>query len=153
MQTNLPKPGQAWQIRASQAAILAIQNGVQEISIEWVPGYLYIERKEIADRLAKQGTKIFPCLVPCSLASIRSNLSQMTKNEWQEDYLKYKTMAWENNPPTYSANFQPRFVQKIQLPSGVPRKIASSFYQLKLGHGYFRGSVHKIKRHSTGLCN
>ena len=153
LQTNLPKPGQAWQIRASEAAILAIQNGVQEISIEWVPGHLNIEGNEIADSLAKQGTKVSPSLVPCSLASIKSNLMQLTKNEWQEDYLKYKTKAWKNNPSTYSATFEPRFIQKIQLPSGVSRNIASSFYQLKLGHGYFQGYMYKIKRHSTGLCD
>ena len=77
----------------------------------------------------------------------------MTKNEWQRDYLQYKAVAKIKNPSTYSAIFHPKFSQKTQLPAGVPRKFASSFYQLKLGHGYFRGYMYKIKRHNTGLCD
>ena len=49
-------PGQAYQIRTSQATKLAIDKGAS-VSIHWVPGHTDIPGNEAADRLAKEATK------------------------------------------------------------------------------------------------
>ena len=41
---------------------------------------------------------------------------------------------------------------KLQLPKGTTREVASSFYQLKLGHGYLRLYLYKLGHVESSIC-
>ena len=56
------------------------------------------------------------------------------------------------NPHAYNNLYYYRFSNKLILPFGVPRQIASSFYQLKIGHGFFKHYLYRIKRANNDLC-
>ena len=56
------------------------------------------------------------------------------------------------NLATYKNQFPWQIRSKIQVPQGTKRELASSFYQLKLGHGYLKSYLHRIGRSESDLC-
>ena len=56
------------------------------------------------------------------------------------------------NPNSYRNQFPWRLWTKIQLPPGTKRILASSFYQLKLGHGYIKAYLHRIGQAGNSRC-
>ena len=75
-------PGQACQIRTSQATKLAIDKGAS-VSIHWVPGHTDIPGNEAADRLAKEATKLDPKSYETSYAFLKSKIKAINTQEWQ----------------------------------------------------------------------
>jgi hypothetical protein len=52
----------------------------------------------------------------------------------------------------YSKNYSWKIRPRISLPRGTKREIASAFYQLKLGHGYIKNYLHRLKHASNNRC-
>src|SRR5271155_3108404 len=53
---------------------------------------------------------------------------------------------------TYRNHFPWQLRSKIQLPHGTKREQASSFYQLKLGHGYIKSYLYRLGHTHSDLC-
>ena len=146
------KPGQAQQLRAMEAAQIAKNNGFQDISLIWVPGHQHIYGNDKADALAKNGTNDPPSSQIASLSFIRQENRQLALEEWLEDYSAYKNTAVLKNGSTYAAIYNERLGRKMKFPHGIKRKISSAFFQLKIGHGYFKSYLFRIKRDSSDCC-
>ena len=75
-------PGQACQIRASQAAELAKSKGAT-ILINWVPGYIDIYGNKLADSLAKAATRLIPSTEETSFAVLGCRARKASSREWE----------------------------------------------------------------------
>jgi len=147
------EPGQSSQIRAIKAASIITQTGAK-ITFAWVPGHLGIYGNELADRLAKEGTKMAPRSQQTSFATIKSKIQQDRLHEWQRyldehDKRRYKDDKCLSN---YSKRFGWHLSPKNRIPPGTKRAISSAFYQLKIGHGYFKSYLYRLGHSSTSLC-
>jgi hypothetical protein len=58
----------------------------------------------------------------------------------------------EKNPSTYSRLFQWRLGKSL-VPKETKREQASAFFQLKLGHGYFRVYLAKLGHSGSNRCS
>lgn len=146
-------PGQSNQIQCIEASNSIVSQGAT-ITIAWVPGHKDVSGNELADELAKEATKQAPESSNTSFALLGLKIKELRAQEWarvvQEHTDKLKKARY--NSHSYSNTYPWRFSKKLILPPGVPRQIASSFYQLKLGHGFFKHYLHRIKRADNDLC-
>jgi hypothetical protein len=142
--------GQACQIRAIQVAELAESKGAS-ISINWVPGHTDVHGNELADSLAKQATTLAPSTDETSFAVLGCRAKEVSTSEWQSALGQYDTLPSQNST-TYRRQFSWQLRSKIQLPPGTKRELASSFFQLKLGHGYIRSYLYKLGHSVSDLC-
>ena len=151
LKTPSDNPGQACQIRAIQAAELAKSKGAS-ISINWVPGHTDVYGNELADSLAKQATTLAPSTDQTSFAVLGCKAKEVSTREWESALNEYDKRP-NQNPSTYRSQFPWKLLSKIQLPPGTKREQASSFYQLKLGHGYIRSYLHRLGHTDSDLCS
>ena len=147
-------PGQASQIRCIEASNRIVAQGAT-ITINWVPGHEDILGNELADSLAKEATKQ-PFLEPTytSFALLGLKIKGLQAQEWAlvvQEYKK-KTLVKYANPATYSNIYSWRLSRKLIIPQGTKRLVASAFYQLKIGHGYLKQYLYRIKRASNNKC-
>ena len=103
LKTVSDKPGQACQIRASQAAELAGSKGAA-ISINWVPGHTDVYGNELADSLAKEATKLAPSSDKTSFAVLGCRAKQLSSKEWESVLDQYDRQP-SQNPATYKNQF------------------------------------------------
>ncbi len=150
LNTPSDNPGQACQIRASQAAELA-KHKRATISINWVLGHTDVYKNELADSLAKEATKLEPSTNETSFAVLGSIARKVSSREWETALDQYDRLPNEN-PATYKNQFPWQLRSKVQVPPGTKRELASSFYQLKLGHGYIKSYLYRIGRAESDLC-
>lgn len=150
LKTPSDNPGQACQIRASQAAELAKDKGAA-ISINWVPGHTDVFGNELADSLAKEATKMVPSTDETSFAVLGYRARKASSREWELALDQYDRQP-NQNPASYKNQFPWQLRTKVQVPTGTKRELASSFYQLKLGHGYIKSYLHRIGRAENDLC-
>ncbi len=89
-----------------------------------------------------------------SFAVLGLRLKALASQEWHQILTKYRAQALKTaNLSTYSRTFFPwKISRKLQLPLGVKRGIASSFYQLKLGHGYIKAYLNRLKHTADDKC-
>ena len=80
LKTPSNNPGQACQIRATQAAELAKHKGAT-ISINWVPGYTDVHGNELADSLAKAATRLIPSIEEISFAVLGCRARKASRRE------------------------------------------------------------------------
>jgi ribonuclease HI len=153
LQTTSDNPGQACQLRSIRAAQSIIDQGAS-VTINWVPGHTDITGNEIADSLAKEATKLAPTDNKTSFAVLGLKINALATQEWLQILSKYRAQALKTtNTATYSRTFFPwKLSRKLQLPLGVKRKLASPFYQLKLGHGYFKAYLHRLNHTADNKC-
>jgi ribonuclease HI len=158
LRTPSDHPGQACQIRAIQAAERAQSKGAT-VSVNWVPGHTEVYGNELADALAKQATRIAPSTHHTSFAVLGCKVRELNATEWQamldqpsRQQNQQNQQNQNQNPNSYRNQFPWRLWTKIQLPPGTKRILASSFYQLKLGHGYIKAYLHRIGRAGNNRC-
>lgn len=151
LKTPSDNPGQACQIRAFNAAKVASQRGAT-IQIQWVPGHQDILGNELADRLAKEGTVAAPTSTETSYALLGMKIKEKAKEEWAQILEDYKERP-NPNLSTYSKRFSWRLSTKVQVPPGSKREASSAFFQLKLGHGYFRSYLFKRGHAVNDKCS
>jgi ribonuclease HI len=147
-------PGQESQIRVIEASNRIVSQGAT-ITINWVLGHEDILGNETADTLAKEATKKAPESNSTSFALLGLKIQELRAREWArviQDHKDKRKKAKDDNPTTYSNTYDWRIGKKLALPQGVNRQIASSFYQLKIGHGYLKSYLHRIKRANNPDC-
>ena len=135
--TPSDNPGQACQIRAIKAANQIAEKGAS-ISLHWVPGHTDIPGNELADTLAKEATALTPSSQETSFAVLGLKAKQIGSEEW------YDLLA-ETKPTGYSRKYRWKTQSRIPIPSGTRRELASSLFQLKLGHGYLKSYLHHTR--------
>lgn len=134
--TASDNPGQACQIRAIKAANQIAEKGAC-ISLHWVPGHTDIPGNELADALAKEATVLPLSFQETSLAVLGLKAKRISPDEW-------RGLLAEAKPTSYSKNYQWKPQSLILIPSGTRRELASSLFQLKLGHGYLKSYLHRL---------
>ena len=59
----------------------------------------------------------------------------------------------EEGPSAYRGVFPWQIRRKPWVPRGTKREISSAFYQIKLGHGYFKSYMKRIGHIETDSCS
>jgi ribonuclease HI len=145
------KPGQAWQLRCFNAA-RRIESKNATVSLHWVPGHEDIEGNERADQLAKTAAMRHSTSTFTSLALTGIKIQNLTRQEWIKALNEHKYTAVKKNPRTYSAKFRWKIRKRLDIPIGTKRQLASTFYQLKMGHGYFKSYLARINKSDNSRC-
>jgi ribonuclease HI len=147
------QPGQACQARAIQSTKDALAKGAKSIQLKWVPGHMDILGNELADKLAKQATKIQPIIEELSYATLKARQKAISVDKWLELLNLSKSSSSSQN--LYYKHFpwdRPKDRIKLLAKLGTSRVTASAFYQLKLSHGYLRTYLFRQGHSSTDLC-
>jgi hypothetical protein len=116
-------------------------------------GHQDIPGNERADLLAKEATKQTPNTRKTSLALIQIKLKEQQRQEWAKSIAEYTPKAIQNNSGSYPARFPLQTRKKLLLPKGTKRELASTFYQLKTGHGYNKSYLYRIGKTDSNLCS
>ena len=145
-------PGQAWQLRCFKAA-RRIMSKNATVSLHWVPGHEDIEGNERADQLAKAAAIMHPTSNLTSLALTGIKIKDITHQEWIKVLQQYKDTAVKKNPNTYASKFRWRIRKRLSIPVGTKRELASTFYQLKMGHGYMKAYLARIGKSDSSRCS
>lgn len=75
-------------------------------------------------------------------------VKQELDKEWLFKAKKQQELARDSS---YLKTFRWKIRKKLNLPS-TEREIASAFYQLKIGHGYFKSYLYRFSHADTDLC-
>ncbi len=148
LKTPSDNPGQNQQIRAILAS-KTINSRKASISIIWVPGHTDIIGNETADKLAKQATKLAPISNNTSFAMLGVKINQVRNLEIQA-YIAINSKS--SSLKTYASKFTCKVSKKLVIPRGITRELASSFYQLKLGHGYLKSYLYQLNLIPNNKC-
>src|ERR1700710_2573116 len=150
IKTPSDKPGQNCQIRSILASKNIKLKGAT-INLIWVPGHTGIIGNEKADELAKLATNSTNCLLSNKtlFAFLGIKINKLKKQEIQSILdLAKKSKSQES----YSNIYPWSIYNKISLPKGTIRALASSFFQLKIGHGYLKSYLYRLNLVSNNKC-
>jgi hypothetical protein len=78
-------------------------------------------------------------------------IKELKIKEWY-DLLNNAKGKTNYNRFSYKRHFPWHIQSKLRTPAGTPRKIASAFYQLKLGHGYLKSYLQRVKHSTNDRC-
>jgi hypothetical protein len=115
-----------------------------------VPGHSNIVGNEVADKLAKQAT-LYPTTISetTSFAFLGIEINRLKKEELSEHLLAQKHSLYQGS---YSRLYPWKIARRIALPIGTKRELASSFFQLKIGHGYLKSYLFRLGLASSNKC-
>jgi ribonuclease HI len=146
LQTLSDAPGQAYQLRILKAAKSIVRKGAS-LDLNWVPGHQDILGNDKADYLAKKASlKDPPNLQKTSYAYLGQRAKLETTTQWKV------ALNANKQPSAYSKLFEWRLGKPL-IPRGTKRELASSFFQLKLGHGYLRAYLAKLGHVDNDRCS
>ena len=141
-------PGQALAIQAIAQATWLAQKGV-DISVKWVPSHKGIEGNERADQLAKkaaEGPKQPSTDEYRSFTYIEKTLRAQNTQNIQKWLLEKE----EKRIKQQQAIGRPKIVDKT--PFLVKKRLASRFFQLKMGHAITGTYLHRIRKQNNKNC-
>src|ERR1700710_1175653 len=150
LKTPSDKPGQNCQIR-SIITSKSIKLKKATIDLIWVPGHTDIIGNKKANKLAKLATNSTNCLLSNKtlFAFLGIKINKLKKQEIQSILdLAKKSKSQES----YSNIYPWSIYNKISLPKGTIRALASSFFQLKIGHGYLKSYLYRLNLVSNNKC-
>jgi ribonuclease HI len=146
LQNQNLKPGQYY-IKSIRNWLEKLLNINIKVYLEWVPGHMNITGNELADKAAKEGTKLQNKSLESyiSLAFIKRKIKEATLEEWEN--------SWNNSTKKgrHYSQFKCKPKWKIAI-KPQKKKIWSSYIQLKLGHGYFRSYLSRLSEYDSELC-
>jgi hypothetical protein len=144
-------PGQGLAIRAHRAA-QALEAQGRPVTIQWVPGHHGIGGNERADQAAKQATTKPPIggQGKLSLAYThrsRTEVARAQRQQWLTKALGRRSLAAQRAyraPPGWKLD---------PAVAAAPKRIASRYYQLKVGHAAIGAYLQKIQARESGACH
>jgi hypothetical protein len=80
-------------------------------------------------------------------------VKDIAHQEWVSELREYVPKAIRRNPNTYSNKFKWKIRKRLAIPIGTRRETASTFYQLKIGHGYFKSYLAGIDKCDSSCCS
>lgn len=122
------------------------------ISLQWVPGHKDVVGNELADTLAKEAAVLAPSSTTTSLALSAIKIKSIARNDWTERLQQYKLKAIKDNSKNYSSKFSLKIRRQLCIPRGTKRLLASTFYQLKFGHGFNNCYMQRIRKRESCRC-
>jgi ribonuclease HI len=143
-------PGQSLAMRAHRAA-QALEAQGKPVTIQWVPGHQGIEGNERADQAAKQAASK-PLRGGCGELSIaytnraRTETTRARRQQWLTKALGCRSLEAQR---AYQA--QPGW-KLDPIAAAAPKRIASRYYQLKVGHAAIGAYLQKIQARDSGAC-
>ncbi|SCV69338.1 BQ2448_2358 [Microbotryum intermedium] len=156
-----PGPGQAQRIKIRRL-YLELKEKLEPTSIklQWVPGHVEIDGKELTneavkeatkatdDELIKQGLEIErPNTIPASRTTLRqqfkTRISQVWATEWKNGKTGAQLRKLDDSPPGPS---------HFKLYHGLPRWAASLLAQLRTRRSPLAHDLFRRRLHPTGLC-
>ena len=143
-------PGQSRFLRALTAAQAINEKGA-DATVHWVPGHSEIKGNVMADKLAKSATTMSSIEEEMSLSWLGQQVRQRKFESWNNILERYKNQN-DFTHPSYFKKFGWKPKSKIQIPNGTKRQVASAFFQLKLGHGYFKNYLYKLGHTKSSKC-
>ena len=152
LQKASDQPGQSYQIRAIKATNQLTEKGAN-LTIAWVPGHTttQVEGNERADKLAKLGTKRPPDSDIVSFSTMAMDIRKTTYESWNNSFTAYSSKINHN-----SQSYGRKYIWKppsLLVPKGTKREQISSFYQLKLGHGYLKSYLCRLGLAGNDTCS
>ena len=150
LQSSRNNTGQALKIQIyGQARQLLNQGG--DVTIRWIPGHKEIEGNERADRAAKDAAANGRSQTArwSSLAHVNRKINEARKS----DILSWHNTRNEERERQNRSYYTPRLKSGIDPVLGkAPKKYASRFFQLKVGHGAVGVFLKRIGVVETAEC-
>ena len=81
------------------------------------------------------------------------HIKNVTWQEFITSLHSHTCSAVKKNKKIYANRLQWKILKRIPIPIGTKRKLASTFYQLKLGHSYTKAYVAKFGRSDSDRCS
>ena len=123
--------------------------------MEWVPAHKDIQGNKEADRLAKQASFMEPVeSCPLSFAFVNLKMEDIKFQKWNRLVENYELKRQEREEySAYTGVFPWQTRRKPWVPSGTRKEICSAFYQLKLGHGFYKSYMKRIRQSTVDICS
>ncbi|KAJ7998456.1 hypothetical protein DPEC_G00205130 [Dallia pectoralis] len=121
-----------------------VRKGCQ-VRFAWVPAHVGVEGNEAADRLAKKalGEKEVSLVVKWSKGEAKSFVWGKVMESWQEQ--------WDRGEKGRHLYRVQREVGRKRMLGGGRRE-GTIYTRLRIGHCRLNGSLHRIGKHPTGMC-
>lgn len=84
---------------------------------------------------------------------VRTRIKARIKTEWNRILYKEHKKAKALNKSNYLTNYPPIISKQLKIPPGISKKVSSSFFQLKTGHGYFNHYLYRFNLRKWPLCS
>ena len=150
---NLQKPPKSLIYQKNHNLLDDISRQGIKIYIQWIPGHENISGNEKADYLAKNGIK--QILWEEDNFSTQSFLQRKIKAEalgkWEHIWKTYISKA-VGNKSLYLQHCTPKVSWKNSKTKGE-RLLVSTYFQLKLGHGYFKTYLARLPSYTSNKCS